>query len=110
MNKKIKYIAVNVIAPGIGLLAMKKWCRGLIYFLGSATCLVCILIAFTKNVIGLYYIDMDTDSSMLDPVRLLISIFLPLGLLILLWFSSYVDLCFFCKLEPKIKSGENNDK
>ena len=110
MNNKIKYFAANIIAPGLGHFAMKKWGRGLIYFLGSSVCVAWLIIAFVKNIIGLYYMTMDTDDSVFDPVRLLISIFTPIGVLIILWGFSYVDICFFCKLKTVKEEEKVNDQ
>jgi hypothetical protein len=100
MSKKIKYLVANLVAPGIGHFAMKKWIRGVIYFFGAAACIIWLIIALAIKIKSLYYSNMDTPDSAFSGQGMLIAL-LPAGALFLLWFFSYIDLCLFCKIPIK---------
>ena len=106
MSRKIRYVAANIIAPGVGHFAMKKWLRGLVYLLGTVICLVWLIVSFVQNVIGMYYKAMDSNDIAFDnPVTFLISLLAPIAALCLVWAFSYIDIFFFCK--PVAQKEEN---
>jgi len=107
MLKKIKYLAANLIAPGIGHFAMKRWIQGLIYFLGAIGCLVWLVIAFVKKIIVLYNSTMETPDSSFDGLSVLIALLLPIGSLIAIWLISFIDLCFFSAIPEKNENPDN---
>jgi len=91
-KKKIRYAGLNLIAPGIAQLAMKRWVRGLLQLFSALACVVWILVAFVNVMIGNIYMVLDgkeIDSHILD-------VFIPMGVLVLIWIYSYIDLIFFC--------------
>lgn len=106
--KKLIYIAANIMAPGMGHFAMKRWKRGLFYFLGTALCLVWLIIAFKQNVIPLYYGNVETNDSVYDFKRFLLEMLLPIVAIFLIWLCSYIDLFFFSK--PLLKKEEKGSK
>ena len=96
-KKKIGYFALNLMAPGIAQLVMKKWIRGSIQLIGALACCVWMLVAFVHLIIGnmdkvMNGQDMDLDMSPIITSSLL---------LILIWIYSYIDLIFFCKVKEK---------
>jgi hypothetical protein len=102
-TKKFRYAGLNFIAPGIGQLAMKKWIRGSLQLLASIACIVWMVVALVNIMVGNIYLILDgkeVDSHILD-------VFIPMGVLALIWIYSYIDLIFFCSLPaPK---DEGND-
>lgn len=103
--KKIKYLLANLMAPGIGLFAMKRWIRGIIYFFSAASCFLWMVISFSGVMIGNLYNameDKELDSNSLG-------IFLPMFLFVSIWMISYIDLLFFCKPLTVKETKEEND-
>jgi len=101
--KKFRYVGLNFIAPGIGQLAMKKWIRGSLQLLSSLACIVWMLVAFVQVMVGNIYMVLEgkeIKSSILD-------IFIPMGVLGIIWVYSYIDLIFFCSTPSKTQ--EHND-
>ena len=93
---KMKYATLNLIAPGIGQMAMKKWIRGIIQLLAALVCCGWMLVGFVKIVVGNIYRVMDGK----NPETSLMDVFIPIGAVILIWGISYIDLFLFCSPPP----------
>ena len=103
LSGKMKYIGANIIAPGIGQLTMKKWFRGSVQLLGAILCVVWMLVAFVEIIIDNYYRIMNGTEMHTG----LSAVFTPIGVLILWWIYSYIDLIFFCSPPPPKKEADN---
>ncbi|GEM_PF-3556289 len=91
MNKKIPYLAVNLIAPGVGQLLAKKWILGSLMLCGSILC----ILWFTWEAVYPIYRNMmlilngyDMDYNIFNVRNLILA---PV-FLILIWIISYVEL------------------
>jgi len=96
LGKKTKYAVLNLIAPGIGQIAMKKYFRGAFQMLFTVGCFIWMLHSFVLIVVGNLHNAMDGKPIIYN----LSGIFIPMGLIFVLWFFSYLDLFFLCSL-PK---------
>jgi hypothetical protein len=88
--KKLKYAGLNLVAPGIGHFAMKRWGRGLIYFLSTLACFIWMLVSFFQLLIGNIYTAANGGNPKVD----MLSVFLPMGLIVAIWIVSYIDIMF----------------
>ena len=104
MARKFKYIAYNLLTPGLGHMAMKKWLRGGIFVLGTISCIIWLLLGIKNNIIPLYSADMDTPDSLFESENVIIALFTPIAVLIFLWILSFIDICLFC--EPNLNSDQ----
>ena len=96
MAKRLKGAALNLVAPGIGQFALKRWLRGLLFLGASLACFVWTLVGFFKIMVGNLYNAVEGR-----PVEVnLHGVFGPMGLIILVWIISYVDLFLFKVPEP----------
>ena len=102
MAKKMRYAGLNLIAPGIGQLAMKKWIRGSLQLLGAVVCIVWMIAALVNVMIGNIYLVLDGK----EPDAHILDVFIPMGVLALIWIYSYIDLFFFCSVA---KTSEKKD-
>lgn len=100
---KIRYLGANLIAPGIGQLTMKKWFRGSIQLLGAVVCVIWMIVAFVDIMIDNYYRVMNGTQIHTS----LYNLFTPMGVLIIWWIYSYIDLIFFCSLPPPKKEPDD---
>ena len=91
MNDKIKILALNLIAPGIGQFGTGRWIRGSIMVLtGIASTLW-----FTWEALYPLYLNMQNalnDQNVEFKLFNFVHLILSLGLLILIWAISYADL------------------
>ena len=91
LNRKTSYLAVNLIAPGVGQLMSKKWLSGTLMFIAGQACAVWIL---WETVYPWYMIMQDA----LDERDINLSIFnfkrlvMAFSLLALTWIISYAEL------------------
>ncbi|MFA6293024.1 MAG: hypothetical protein WC637_14650 [Victivallales bacterium] len=91
MNDKVKNLALNLIAPGIGQFGAGRWIRGLA-MLSSGTASA---LWFSWEALYPLYLNMqntlndqDVEFKLFNFTNLMLS----LGLLILIWAISYADL------------------
>jgi hypothetical protein len=92
LGKKTKYAVLNLIAPGIGQIAMKKYFRGAFQILFTVGCFIWMLHSFVLIVVGNLHNARDGKPINYD----LSGIFIPMGLIFVLWVFSYFDLFFLC--------------
>lgn len=91
MKDKIKNLALNLVAPGIGQFGAGRWIRGSIML---TTGIACTLWFIWEVVYPLYQNmqnalnDRDVDFRLFNYKNMIISI----GLLVLIWAVSYADL------------------
>ena len=101
--KKVKYIMMNLFAPGLGYCALHKWIRGVSMLLLTGGSLVWLIIAFSQNIIGIYYSFMNDT-----PVKFSLSgLLAPIVLFFLLQGSCLLDILFFCKM-PESRDGKDD--
>lgn len=93
-----KYIVLNLMAPGFGQLAMKKYFRGGIQFLAVIAGIIWLVVVFGTEMVALY----DHAANGGD-IAMRWNLFIaPSAFIVLVWVLSFVDLIFFCAPpEPK---------
>ncbi len=89
-------MSLNLLAPGVGQFALRRWLRGLLFLGASLTCFVWALVGIFKIMIGNLYNALDGKPVVAD----LYGVFIPIGLTVLIWIVSYVDLFLFSVPEP----------
>lgn len=99
MKGKGKAIFANLLAPGFGHLVLKKWLRGLLFFLGTLLAVAWVIASFAIFIIGAYSRAAQGE----DITFNIMHIFSPLIVVFIIWIGSYVDLICFCKVEAKEK-------
>lgn len=104
MLKKTKYAAANLIAPGVGQLAMKKWIRGFLFLIASIAACVWMLLAFITTVVKNYQNAVNGNELHIDYIGIL----LPMIFLVLLWIYTYIDLFLFCTFPEKKSNNEDS--
>ena len=102
---KLKFAGLNLIAPGIAHLAMKRWWKGLFYLLSTLGCFAWVLASFFQLLIGNIYTAAEGGTPTVD----MWSVFLPMGLIVVIWIASYVDIIFIRLEAPKKTSIEENE-
>jgi len=92
LNDKIKNLALNLIAPGIGQLGAGRWIRGSVM---ASAGIACFLWFAWEALYPSLYLNMqnalndrDVDLKLFNYKNLMLSF----GLLVLIWAISYVDL------------------
>ena len=91
MNDKIKNLALNLIAPGIGQFGAGRWLRGSIMVLSGIAC----TLWFTWEAVYPLYLNMQNalnDQNVDFRLFNFANLMLSLGLLVLIWAVSYADL------------------
>jgi hypothetical protein len=91
LNDKIKNLALNLVAPGIGQFGARRWIRGSIMLLTGTACTLC----FTWEALYPLYLNMQNalnDQNVDFKLFNYGNIALSLGLLVLIWAVSYADL------------------
>lgn len=91
MKDKIRNLALNLIAPGIGQFGAGRWIRGSILFI---TGISCFLWFSWEALYPLFRIMRDAfnDQELEFKLFNFANIFLSLGVLVLIWAVSYADL------------------
>ncbi len=97
--KKGKALFANIIAPGVGHFALKKWARGVIYIVLTCFGLIWLVWAFAACIIGAYIRTAEGG----DPGFNLWQLIAPFIGVAGLWIISYFDLIFFCKVKVEEK-------
>ena len=101
-TRKIKFAMLNLMAPGVGQLAMGRWVRGTAYLILALACTAWVVFSFFRLLIGNIHTAAEGGTPTVD----IFSIFFPMGLLMAVWIVSCVDLSL-AKLKPL---SEQNDK
>ena len=100
----MRYVGLNLIAPGVAQCAMKKWIRGLLQLSGAIACILWMVVALAQIMIGNLYLAMNGK----QPQVHILDVFIPMGVIILLWIYSFIDLFFFCNVEDQLEKEESN--
>lgn len=98
---KGKALFANLIAPGFGHLALKKWGRGVLYIVLAGITIAWLVIAFIVCIIGAYFRTMNGGNPDFNFWHLAV----PFFAISAVWIFSYIDLLFLCKTE----STENTE-
>ena len=108
-STKSKAILANLIAPGIGQLAQRRWLSGSLYLLASLLGLAWLIYVFVKIMIQTWQNAMDgapLEYSMTE-------FFIPIIAIILIWIISYIDIFIFAPKNDSLEKHEEeptNDK
>lgn len=104
---KIKYLAMNLLAPGIGQLALHWWLRGTLQLVSSVICFVlaawCIVGPLLSNVSRIMK---DNDAKLENPD--LVTFFYYFLALVAIWIWSFLDIIIFCR--PVDSSADSNNE
>lgn len=93
-----KYIVLNLMAPGFGHFAMKKYLRGAIHLIATTAGIIWLVVVFGDEVKMLW-----AHASNGGDIAIHWKPFIaPSVFIVLVWFFSFVDLIFFCK-PPEVK-------
>ena len=93
-----KYIVLNLMAPGFGQFAMKKYIRGIIQIAAVTASIIWIVVVFGNEIKTLW----DHAANGGEMAMHLKPFIAPIVSFILIWVLSFVDLLFFCTPpEPK---------
>ena len=94
----MKYIVLNLMAPGFGQFAMKKYIRGIIQIL-AVTALIIWMVVIFGNEMKQLWANAENGGEIVMHWKLFIA---PIVSIVLIWILSFIDLLFFCTPpEPK---------
>ena len=95
----IKYIILNLMAPGIGQMALKKYIRGVMQFAAAIFAMIWLVVVFGDEVKRCWNNAVNGGDMMMHWRPFLY----PMLLLTVTWILSFADLLLFCK-PPKRKA------
>ncbi|MFA7231537.1 MAG: hypothetical protein WC071_09735 [Victivallaceae bacterium] len=92
MKSKLFYIGLNLLAPGIGQFGLKWFFRGTLEFLGAVTAVILAMREVIKPVLTL----LSSDNGGGDvPAINLTALVTALGIALLIWIWSMVEIAIF---------------
>lgn len=94
-----KYIILNLMAPGIGQMALKKYIRGVLQFVAAIFAILWLVVVFANEITRCWRNAVNGG----DMVLHFWPFVYPILLLTVTWILSFVDLLLFCK-PPKRKA------
>ena len=108
-STKSKAVLANLIAPGAGQLAQRRWISGSLYLLASILGVGWLMYVFVKIMIQTWHNAMDGA-----PLKYsMTEIFIPIIAIIVLWIISYIDIFIFAPSNDSLEKPEEepeNDK
>ncbi|MCK5844327.1 MAG: hypothetical protein KAG97_06440 [Victivallales bacterium] len=89
-----KYIVLNLMAPGIGQLALRKFIRGTLQFAVAIFAMLWLVVVFGNEIRTIWSNAVDDGG---DITMHWCHFIAPLVLLTGIWIFSFIDLLLFCK-------------
>ncbi len=105
---KIKYLAMNLLAPGIAQFALHWWLRGLLQLGGAVVCFIlaawCVIGPLVHNISRM----LNDDSAKIENVNF-VGFFYYAVALIVIWIWSILDIIIFYSPKQTVENNNENE-